>query len=86
MQYSPTTPQVRERPLVIVPPPIGRYYFLDLRPGRSFVEHAVAQGLQVFMISWRNPTREQAHWNLDTYAERVRRAIGAARRSPAPRT
>lgn len=79
IQYSPTTPQVRERPLVIVPPPIGRYYFLDLQPGRSFVEYAVGQGLQVFMISWRNPTRKQAGWNLDTYAERVRRAIGVAR-------
>jgi polyhydroxyalkanoate synthase len=85
IQYSPTTPQVRERPLVIVPPPIGRYYFLDLQPGRSFVEYAVAQGLQVFLVSWRNPTRKQAHWDLDTYAERVRRAIGVARaitRSP----
>ena len=79
IQYSPTTPQVRERPLLIVPPPIGRYYFLDLQPGRSFVEYAVAQGLQVFMISWRNPTRKQSDWNLDTYAERVRRAIGVAR-------
>jgi polyhydroxyalkanoate synthase len=79
IQYQPTTPQVRERPLVIVPPPIGRYYFLDLQPGRSFVEYAVGQGLQVFMVSWRNPTRKQAGWDLDTYAERVRRAIAVAR-------
>jgi polyhydroxyalkanoate synthase len=70
---------VRERPLVIVPPPIGRFYFLDLRPGRSFVEYAVGQGLTVFMISWRNPTPKQAEWDLDTYAERVRRAIGVAK-------
>jgi polyhydroxyalkanoate synthase len=79
IQYQPATAQVRERPLVVVPPMIGRFYFLDLRPGRSFVEYAVSQGLQVFMISWRNPTRAQAGWNLDTYAERVRRAIGVAR-------
>jgi polyhydroxyalkanoate synthase len=79
IQYKPATAQVRERPLLIVPPPIGRFYFLDLRPGRSFVEHAVSQGLQVFMISWRNPTRKQSGWNLDTYAERVRRAVGVAR-------
>src|SRR5688500_6689852 len=78
IQYSPSTKKVRERPLVIVPPPIGRFYFLDLRPGRSFVEHAVAPGLQVFMISWRNPTPKQAEWDLDTYAEQIRRAIGAA--------
>ena len=79
IQYTPTTERVRERPLVIVPPPIGRFYFLDLRPGRSFVEYAVAQGLQVFMISWRNPTREQADWDLDTYAQRVIDAIDVAR-------
>ncbi|SNR30956.1 PHA/PHB synthase family protein [Blastococcus mobilis] len=79
IQYQPATAQVRQRPLVIVPPPIGRFYFLDLQPGRSLVEYAVGQGLQVFLISWRNPTRKQGGWNLDTYAERVRRAIGVAR-------
>jgi polyhydroxyalkanoate synthase len=79
IQYTPATERVHARPLVIVPPPIGRYYFLDLRPGRSLVEHAVAQGLQTFMISWRNPTRRQSHWDLDTYAERVRRAIAVAK-------
>jgi polyhydroxyalkanoate synthase len=79
IQYAPSTPTVRERPLLIVPPPIGRFYFLDLRPGRSFVEYAVGQGLTVFLISWRNPTRKQADWDLDTYAERVRRAVGVAK-------
>ncbi|MFP5371665.1 MAG: PHA/PHB synthase family protein, partial [Actinomycetes bacterium] len=79
IQYAPSTPTVRERPLVVVPPPIGRFYFLDLRPGRSFVEHAVGSGLTVFLISWRNPTPEQADWDLDTYAERVRRAVGVAK-------
>jgi polyhydroxyalkanoate synthase len=78
IQYTPTTARVRQRPLVIVPPPIGRFYFLDLRPGRSLVEYAVSRGLQVFMISWRNPTKEQADWGLDTYAQRVVDAIGVA--------
>ena len=79
IQYAPSTTTVRERPLVVVPPPIGRFYFLDLRPGRSFVEHAVGSGLTVFLISWRNPTPEQAHWDLDAYAERVRRAVSTAK-------
>jgi polyhydroxyalkanoate synthase len=78
IQYSPTTARVRHRPVVIVPPPIGRFYFLDLRPGRSLIEYAVSQGLQVFMISWRNPTKQQADWGLDTYAQRVVDAIGVA--------
>ena len=63
IQYTPSTPTVRARPVLIIPPPIGRYYFLDLRPGRSFVEHALSQGLQVFLLSWRNPRAEQVWRN-----------------------
>jgi len=79
IQYTPGTGQVQARPVLIVPPPIGRYYFLDLRPGRSMVEYAVSRGLQAFMLSWRNPTREQAGWDLDAYAGRVLTAIEAVR-------
>jgi polyhydroxyalkanoate synthase len=77
IQYTPTTDTVRARPVLIVPPPIGRYYFLDLRPGRSFVEYAVSRGLQVFMLSWRNPTAKMGHLGIDDYAQRVLAAIDA---------
>ena len=80
IQYSPSTPRVRERPLLIVPPPIGRFYFLDLRPGRSFVEYAVSRGVQVFMLSWRNPTREQGAWDMDAYASAIIDSMAAVRR------
>ena len=79
IQYSPTTPTVRSRPVLVIPPPIGRYYFLDLRPGRSFVEYALSQGLQVFMLSWRNPQQEQADWGMDTYAGRILDAVQTMR-------
>ena len=79
LQYRPVTDQVRERPVLVIPPPIGRYYFLDLRPGRSFVENAVSTGVQTFIISWRNPGKGQADWDLDTYARRVLSAIDAVR-------
>src|SRR5215212_9843751 len=79
LQYNATTPTVRKRPLVVVPPPIGRYYFLDLRPGRSFVEYAASRGLRVFLVSWRNPTPDQADWDIDTYARRILRAINVVK-------
>ena len=79
IQYQSATQTVRRRPVLVVPPPIGRFYFLDLRPGRSFVEYAVSRGLQVFMLSWRNPGPEQADWDLDDYAQRVLSAIDTAR-------
>jgi polyhydroxyalkanoate synthase len=79
IQYAPSTPAVRRRPVLVIPPPIGRYYFLDLRPGRSFVEYAVSQGLQVFMLSWRNPQQEQADWGMDDYARGIVRAVDSVR-------
>jgi polyhydroxyalkanoate synthase len=79
IQYVPSTPTVRERPILVVPPPIGRYYFLDLRPGRSFVEYSVGRGLQTFMLSWRNPTPEQGSWDMDSYGASIVEAIDSVR-------
>jgi polyhydroxyalkanoate synthase subunit PhaC len=67
IQYTPTTRRVFGRPVFVVPPQINKYYVLDLAPGRSLVEHLVAHGHQVFLVSWRNPGPEQRDWNLDTY-------------------
>ncbi|MCA0436511.1 MAG: alpha/beta fold hydrolase [Actinobacteria bacterium] len=79
LQYTPTTDQVHEIPTIVVPPPIGRYYFLDMAPGRSFVEYAVSQGHQMFLISWRNPEKQHADWGIDEYVARVIAAIDEAR-------
>src|SRR4051794_524006 len=77
LQYSPSTPEVRARPVLMIPPQINRYYFMDLAPGRSFVEYAVSRGLQYFTISWSNPGVEHSAWNLDTYVEACLRAVDA---------
>jgi polyhydroxyalkanoate synthase subunit PhaC len=77
IQYRPTTQQVREIPLLFVPPTINKFYVLDLAPGRSMIEHYVAQGQQVFAISWRNPEQAQGHFDLETYAQAVAEARDA---------
>jgi polyhydroxyalkanoate synthase subunit PhaC len=80
IQYRPATSAVRQVPLVIVPPVINKFYVMDLAPGRSMVEYLVGRGLQVFMISWRNPDARYAKWDLDTYGQAVLDAMDAAAR------
>ena len=77
LQYTPTTPKVRAIPVLMVPPQINRHYILDLSPRRSVVEFAVSQGLQVFMVVWRNPSslRGEGRWGLDAYIAAAERAV-----------
>jgi polyhydroxyalkanoate synthase subunit PhaC len=69
IQYRPSTPGVFERPLVMVPPCINKYYILDLQPENSFVRYAVERGHTVFMVSWRNMPREMGRASWDDYLE-----------------
>lgn len=75
IQYVPTTEKVMERPLLIVPPWINKFYVLDLNPDKSFIRWAVAQGLSVFVISWVNPDERQAQKSFESY---MREGIFAA--------
>ena len=67
IQYAPTTETVLKTPLVIFPPWINRFYILDLSPEKSFVAWAVAQGLSVFMVSWKSADASMADVVWDDY-------------------
>jgi polyhydroxyalkanoate synthase len=75
IQYAPSTPEVFQRPLLIVPPWINKFYVLDLNPEKSFIRWAVAQGLTVFVISWVNPDERLADKGFEAY---MREGIFAA--------
>ena len=80
IQYRPSTETVREVPLLMVPPTINKFYIADLARGRSIVEHYVASGQQVFMMSWRNPDERHAEWGLDAYGQAILDAMDAVER------
>jgi polyhydroxyalkanoate synthase len=79
IQYTPQTKMVYDRPLLVVPPQVNKYYALDLAPGRSMYEYLLKQGIQVYGISWRNLTRAQRDWNFDTYVQATIDAIDVVR-------
>jgi len=79
IQYTPTTPKVRKRPLVVTPPQINKYYALDLSVDKSMVRFLLESGIQPFCVSWRNPTEANRDWGLDTYVGALDQAVDAAR-------
>jgi polyhydroxyalkanoate synthase len=77
--YRPTTDQVSRTPLLVVPPQINKYYSVDMSPGKSMIEFLLANGIQPYCISWRNPTAEHRDWGMATYIEALDEACDAAR-------
>ena len=69
LQFSPATDEVHERPLLIFPPWINKYYILDLRPENSMVRWLVGQGYTVFLVSWVNPDPDMAEKGFEDYMQ-----------------
>ena len=79
LQFTPTTPEVHARPLVMSPPQVTKYYAMDLSPEKSLVKWATDSGVQLFIVSWRNPGIEHRHWGLDHYVMALDKAVDVAR-------
>ncbi len=79
IQYAPTTGEVLAVPLVIFPPWINRFYILDLTPEKSFIRWAVAQGLTVFMVSWKSADASLKDVMWDDYVAAQLDAIDTVR-------
>ncbi len=71
IEYKPLTAKVYERPFLMVPPCINKYYILDLQPENSLIRHAVSEGHRTFVVSWRNPDASLAQATWDDYIEKA---------------
>jgi len=71
IEYKPLTAKVYERPFLLVPPCINKFYILDLQPENSFIRYAVSQGHRTFVVSWRNPDESMAQKTWDDYIEQA---------------
>lgn len=80
IEYKPLTAKVYEKPFLLVPPCINKFYILDLQPENSLIRYAVAQGHRTFVVSWRNPDASMAKATWDDYIEQAAiRAIAVTR-------
>lgn len=79
IQYTPTTLRVYRQPLLYVFSQVNRFYLGDLTRDRSLFQQLLAEGIQVFAISWRNPLPEHSQWSLASYTAGVIRAISVVR-------
>lgn len=69
IEYKPLTANVFEKPFLMVPPCINKFYILDLQPDNSLIRYAVSQGHRTFVVSWRNPDESLGHKTWDDYIE-----------------
>ena len=77
IHYKPITEQVHQRPLLVVPPQINKFYVFDLTPDKSLARFCLRNGVQTFIVSWRNPTPQHREWGLTTYIEALKEAVDA---------
>ena len=77
LQYAPQTDKVHERPILVIPSIINKYYAFDLAPGRSVIEYLVQNGFTVFIMVYRNPGKEHDSWGMDTYMNGMDEALQA---------
>ncbi|NBX53873.1 MAG: class I poly(R)-hydroxyalkanoic acid synthase [Betaproteobacteria bacterium] len=67
IEYKPLTSKVHQKPFLLVPPCINKFYILDLQPENSFIRYVVSKGHRTFVVSWRNPDSSHAHVSWDDY-------------------
>ena len=75
IHYAPATDEVYAIPQLTIPPQINKMYINDLSPEKSVVKWQIDNGIQCFVISWKNPQKADGHWGMGEYIRCCRKAI-----------
>ncbi len=79
IHYKPDTDTQFEKPLLIVPPFINKYYIMDLNEKKSMMKYLVENKINTFLISWKNPGAESKNFSFEEYIDNgVLKAIEVA--------
>ena len=69
IQYKNKFSEVKQTPILFVPPCINKYYILDLTESNSLVNFALENKNQVFLVSWKNINDAECALTWDDYVE-----------------
>ncbi len=69
IEYQALGSEIYERPMLMVPPCINKFYIMDLQAENSLIRYTVEQGHRTFVVSWRNPDASLADRTWDDYIE-----------------
>jgi len=79
IHYKPETETQFEKPLLIVPPFINKFYIMDLNEKKSMMKYLVENKMNTFLISWKNPSIESKNFGFEEYIDNgVLKAIEVA--------
>src|SRR5215831_3545890 len=77
IQYRPMGDEVHQRPLLIAPPQINKFYVFDLAPEKSIIQYCLKGNLQAFAVSWKNPTPAERDFGIDSYVGALEESVDA---------
>ncbi len=68
-RYEPLAKNTIKTPVLVAYGLIGRYTMADLQEDRSLIRNLLAQGVDVYVVDWGNPSRADRWLTLDDYVE-----------------
>ena len=67
VHYAPETSDQYEKPMLIIPPFINKFYIMDLNEKKSMIKYLVENKQNTFLISWKNPNSDSRDFGFNEY-------------------